>query len=200
MYNNEDEWIPLGKEGWLSLDDEDNAITRYREYYHKNPRVSFEYRANRVSDYLDFSKASIPCPIGFEGKTIVALNHPHRITSLIREKESGVEYISEGLIATYPIDKIIDRYREFYKAVLPKEFQELTVGDVYRKASELNATRTKIRDYVFNSKNNPPIVCFMFPYYRSKNDEHQKEFVKKLVDDLFVCGYGLSSCFEISPP
>lgn len=188
---------------WASLcesenggNDVDDRLLRSREYYWKGVCLPYETRPGNVSDILVLEEEYPQSPLGENGVLMPAVNHPHRIVSLIREHESEVEYIDEGLITTYPLDRLITEYKKYYENNIQKEFKDLSIGQVYKNVQKKDKN-LKVCEFTIWDKNNPPLIAFTFPFYSGNNDE-RIQFTEELVNKMFVCGYGLSYISQVA--
>lgn len=118
---------------WSSIcvgEDPESLLLKSRKHYGKGVCTPREARPGRVSDLIDFS-CRINAPDALCKRLMPALNHPQRLTAQIRAREAGVEYISEGLIVTFPIDKLKTAFKKFYKKNIDTAFKNLNIGQVY---------------------------------------------------------------------
>lgn len=175
----------------------DEKLAKYREYFGKGLCMAYECRPNRISDLIDFTVEPPVSPLGLDGIPLPAINHPYRLVSIIREKERNVEYLSEGLIVTYPVDKLIQTFRAFCKKNLDRRLSSLKCGDVYRYAHPDERDKLII-ELVTQESNNPALVSFSFPLFHGNTKENE-EFKKSLVDRMAFCGYNLSYPAIVSP-
>lgn len=177
---------------WGSIcagEDPESLLLKSRKHYSKGICISCEARSGHVSDLIDFN-CCINAPDTLGKRLMPALNHPQRLTAQIRDREADVEYISEGLIVTFPIDKLKAAFKKFYEKNIDVAFKNLSIGQVYTLVDS-NVSCSKISEFSNWSKDNPALIAFAIPFYRG-NIEKRKQFEKDLVDSLFVCGYNLS--------
>jgi hypothetical protein len=169
----------------------------YSQNFYEKTGAGFKYQArpNKISSLLSLNEDYPLTPSSFDGYPMVGLNHPHRLVSLIREKEYEVEYIQEGLITTYPVDELVSLYQKFFIEKIPNELKRLSIGEIYKKA---NTTRkhSKIYKYIAHDPKNQPIIGFYFPSFKG-NDKKMEEIIKEFVDCVYVCGYNLSHITKI---
>ena len=169
----------------------------YSQNFYEKTGAGFKYQArpNKISSLLSLNEDYPLTPSSFDGYPMVGLNHPHRLVSLIREKEYEVEYIDEGLITTYPVDELVSLYQKFFMEKIPNELKRLSIGEIYKKA---NTTRkhSKIYKYIAHDPKNQPIIGFYFPSFKG-NDKKMEEIIKEFVECVYVCGYNLSHITKI---
>lgn len=185
---------------WANLcesnQDEDELLSKSRKFYRKTGfGFTYQARPRNVSELLSCNENYSLIPSSFNGIPIVGLNHPHRLVSLIREQEYEVEYIDEGLITTYPIEKVVALYKNFFKDKIPSELSKLRIGEIYKKANK-NRTQSKIYKYFAQDANNQPLIGFYFPIFKN-GDVKIEQLIKEFVDRLYVCGYNLSNVSRI---
>ena len=182
---------------WSCLCESKDDLSKKSNKFYRKTGAGFTYqtRPGRVSDLLSLHGDYPLTPSSFNGIPVVGLNHPHRLVSLIREQEYEVEYISEGLITTYPIDKLVSIYQKFFIEKIPNELKNLDIGEIYKKANS-NKKHSKIYTYIAQDPNNQPLIGFYFPLFRG-NSKKMKELMKEFVDRVYVCGYNLSNVTKI---
>lgn len=157
----------------------------------------YAQRFEPVSKYLTClleSKEHVGCSIHD-----FCLNHPNRILNRLRENESGTVYVSEGLIKTFPVEKLIKAFRSWYRRKVNPRYADLSFSDIVEKhdrTDELNDFLTaKISDIVdFNEHldSDNKIVTFYIPF-KKDNIEEYNMLLCDLCDSLYVCGYNLTS-------
>ena len=171
---------------------------RYRIFYDKALTITTYDRPYPVSDLLNLESSFPVTPLGKDLVPLVGINHPHRTTLLIRENESEREHIFEGLITTYPKPKLIEQYKDFCEENLNSRLLSLNAGEVLTKVKSGFENKPLI-DYIIEDPNNPPIIAFMIPFFKTVKTEIDQRniFIKGLVDRLSVCGYNLSQATQL---
>ena len=117
------------------------------------------------------------------------IGNPIRLTNLIRKNESHIEYVNEGLIKTYPKDKLISGYRRFCKMNLDSNLNSVLIGDMFENPPSVWKKSERIVDLTIEDLNRPGVIGFIMPF---KKNEDQSDIIKKLVDSMYVYGWNLS--------
>lgn len=142
---------------------------------------------------IDF-KVDVKSPLQDSLCTCWSINHPHCLASAIRNCESNVEFLDEGLIVTYPLSKLTAGYSKAYKKFADASLQDLRVTDVVPNSSDA----TKLSDFCFNDVKNPGLVVFLFPIFSDQQTKFKEFILPELVDTLYVYGYNLSQFAEFT--
>lgn len=185
---------------WAGLINESECIedilSRSREYYDKGFCLPYETRIGNVSELLMLNGEYPQSPLGTDGVLMPAINHPHRLVSRIRECESDVEYIDEGLITSYPLERVIAQYKKCYEKDMQDEFKNLSIGQIYKKVQK-DDEHIKVSEFKIWDINNPPLIAFAFPSYIG-DDDMREQFERELADKMFICGYSLSYVSQVA--
>ena len=176
-------------------DDFENQLAEYRTRYGKHPVVSYECRLDPVSKLLETGFSENLTPLIERPMPVVSLNAWTRILELIRNRESGIEYLYEALIKTFPPEKFISEYsrlcrREFGGAVSSIRTSALARPDELNVISEFLIDSAFVKDY---------LVVLHFPYLKNIETRPAEDLLRKIVDGLFVCGYNLALCQKLPP-
>jgi len=130
------------------------------------------------------------------------LNSPTNLTKLIRENESDIIYLSEGLIHTVDKALLQKRYREVCRTCMPATLYNLRMHDVYAGYKENDGKR--IIDYTFFTEPDMkilPLVRILFAMYSSGKDEEDTAksttIAKDIADKLYFAGYNFSSVSKV---
>lgn len=116
------------------------------------------------------------------------LNSPNRFTKLIRENEANEFMLNDGLIKTYPAKQANNIFKKFCKKNLPSELLNIKYSDTELvKMHYDNIIDAKDDEYKDNNAIEQKIN-FLFPFYKDEKDK-LIDFIKKLSDAMFVCGY-----------
>ena len=117
----------------------------------------------------------------------------------IRLNESDVIYINEGLIKTYPIEKLVSVFRSWFHRKIDTKFVDISFADIVEKHNRTNELdtyfNTRLIDIVdVNEKleSENTIVTFYFPFEKD-NALKADSLLHDLCDSLYVCGYNLAS-------
>ena len=172
-------------ENGFNILNEHGEYNRYLEYYGKDALSMFvEYRSVLMSEYILDSVLVNPPKSPFDDETRMyqPLNHPHRYTNLIRENEKDVAIMSEGLIDSFPVEKVISKYVKYCESILDDELIELGIHLKFRY-----------------DKNNPGLVGFNFPMWKDKKKDSDTiaDIIKCLSDEMFLYGWGLSASAKL---
>lgn len=132
-------------------DDFENLLAEYRARYGKRPVVSYECRLDPVSKLLETGFSENMTPLGERPMPVVSFNAQTRISELIRNRESGIEYLHEALIKTFPPKKLISEYsrlcrREFGDAVSGIRTSALARPDELNVVSEFLVDSAFVKD------------------------------------------------------
>lgn len=174
-------------------------------YYEKDVLGTIcQYRPGLVSDLIGLERMPVvECCERLDEPPRWILNNPFRLTDIIRRKERTVTYVSEGLIKTFPKDKLAKRYSKYCMDHLPAELNSLRVSDVY--AGYRGKPNVKIADYAYFNEPDEEVsslVRFMFATYSTgdvkMDSDKAKSFIDGLIEELYWCGYNFSNLRRIS--
>lgn len=179
-------WKPINV-----LESDEDLICKSNGYYRKGICQPIPYRSYPPSDLIDSPIFESMSPLDESPR--FNINSPHRLTSLIREFEHAVSYVSEGLIRTFPTKLLIKRYRKFVSTHMDSVFADMKIKDLI--PVERNCGNTKVIDYSWCNEPTleiSPLVRFI--YVAFKADDFAKTTLSDLVNDMYACGYNLSRC------
>ena len=165
-------------------------LDEYRSFYHKEFSLPAMMRNNPISSLYFGRLAYESNDNGFDYRTMLpfeTIDNPIRLTNLIRKNESHIEYVNEGLIKTYPKEKLVSGYRKFCQSNLNTKLNSITVGEVFANPPSLWNDSDKIVELTIEDKNRPGVVGFVLPFVDEPSD-----IIKKLVDEMYVYGWNLS--------
>lgn len=163
---------------------EQDSIYRYERYYSKGLCLYCVTGLPRAEKYL--ADHDIESPSLNEGM-YMTLNHPTSLRHYICENEQDWCPTYEGLIATYPIHKLIEKYKTWCNKNLDKTLRELPLSDVL--PTYFVGSSGKLVDRVVRLKRFDQLVTFLLPAYKGKDVKSQ---ISEIVDDFYICGYDLS--------
>ena len=165
-------------------------LDEYRSFYHKEFSLPAMMRNNPVSSLYSGKLVYESNDNGFDYRTMLpfeTIDNPIRLTNLIRKNESHIEYVNEGLIKTYPKEKLVSGYRKFCQSNLNTKLNSITVGEVFVNPPSLWNDSEKIVELTIEDKNRPGVVGFVLPF-----EDEPSDIIKKLVDEMYVYGWNLS--------
>lgn len=169
-----------------------NQLDKYRSFYNKTFSLPSMMRTNPISSLYGESLYESMRDSKFDNRTMLpfeVIGNPIRLTNLIRKYESNIEYVSEGLIKTYPKNKLISGYRKFCQSNLDSKLNSISIGDVFANPPAMWNGSDKIVDLTIEDENRPGVIGFVMPYV---SGEDPSIMVKKLVDAMYVHGWNLS--------
>lgn len=178
-----------------------NNVTQEVNFYHKDIcNLNEHYRLRPVSSYMTdetYIFRKMPdLPYAY-----ACLNEPNAFTRLIRENEANDLIVGEGLIKTYPAKKALAVFKRFCKDNLPHELLDLKMSDT-ELVKMHNERIIDLFDDSFDDNDIIDKIWFQFPFY-DKDEGKLSEFIKKLNDVMFVCGYSYASshryCVAVQP-
>ena len=162
------------------------------------PRVKFRNSNQKVSRWL--------LPV-FErlwfnniGKLDTVHAHPindsFNLFRLVQENEvkHGIQYLSEGLITTYPTKKFIDAFLSRMEKHVPEELRGLKFSDIDPEGDETQMFGYTAATREVNGVSS--MVSFPIPVRTDELSEFKNVVISK-VDTMYVYGYDLSSISEL---
>ena len=164
--------------------EEQELLEKYMEFYNKPYGLFYEMRDGNVSKYFT-NNDSIKTPLYYDMEPMFSLNHPNKVTKLIRENENDYISVFEGLIKTYPIDKLKDEYKRFYENNVDKELKNIKASEIIKVKDQ----NVKMSELSFTSKDNISLIFFMFPI---RKDVDPEPLIKNMIDKFYWCGYNFS--------
>ena len=172
-------------------------------YYHKNMPTICPYRPYPPSDLIDFDKFPITeSKYPLDTPPAWCINNPNRLTALIREKESDVSYMSEGLIKTAKKELLHKIFKKSLIEHVPEELRNLKISALGTGTNNGDET---VFDYAFFNepeKEITPIARFVFAIYSSgsleADDKAAGDIAKDIADELYCCGYNFSAIRRIA--
>lgn len=159
-----------------------NIAVISNEYLHYFNKVSgsrlVQMRGSKtLSKYLKFT----PSHHIHEQSQCFCINDEDRVVNSIREKEKRLSIIQEGLIVTYPTEKVVNHFKkEFHKTVSPE------LVDANMPSSD-----QKVVDFLVLSDENVNVSPEIMVCLPAKDDADIKRLVKYFTDDFVKSGYYL---------
>lgn len=164
--------------------EEQDLMDKYMDFYNKPYGLFYEMRDGNVSKYFK-NNDSIKTPLYYDMEPMFSLNHPNKVTKLIRENENDYISVFEGLIKTYPIDKLKNEYKKFYENNVDKELRDIKASEIVKVKDQ----NVKMSELSFTSKDNTSLIFFLIPVHKNVNPD---SIIKKMIDDFYWCGYNFS--------
>lgn len=161
---------------------ENILFEEYNRYFQKSPTAwTVRSRGKKVlSENIDFKfdeHFSNIYPKYF------CLNDPASSVSYIRKNETNYKILDEGLIATYPTEKVLKYFKTLFKKVVnPKLVEETIPG-----------TQTKIYDFVQLSDENEKISPLLMICVPALNSAEFSKLIKFFTDSFAKTGYYMSA-------
>lgn len=155
----------------------------YRDYFMKNPGSRlFMTRGRKVSSGMTFRLNEHVCPgLRPDGW---ALNDPASALKFIREHERGISILDEGLIETYPTEKVVNHFRK----VLFRKFVNPRLKDV-----KIPHTNVKTVDYLELSDPLERVSPMMTVCVPCDGKDDVKRLVGVMTDKFMKFGYYMTS-------
>ena len=175
----------------------DNQILKqYKQFYKKDVFCGplLENKGWNPSRYAKHNGIDVISLCNSNGK---CLNYQNNYTKLIRENEAHQQYLWEALIKTYPVSKLIMKFKDWCKKNIDPQLQNAAFEDIGE-----NTINGKVIDYIdipdcYEDKDYPGTVTFYvpIPYQNDKKKQGKdaEQLALKLADELYVCGYNLAN-------
>lgn len=168
-------------------------LNEYSDFYWKCGTV-YETRSVPASRLLLESGKSDdslhPCGLCFH-----SLNHPLNLTNAMRKMDSEYIILDEALIATYPLDKLVAKFKKFFLNEMDSTLVKLKMCDVLKHPPARHG-QDRVVDWHLCSADSH-IVEFILPYFVSDFVDW-RELVEKLSRSMYVCGWNLDSADKVS--
>ena len=107
----------------------------YCKYYKKNPLTAHhcDSRATSLEKLYSIDISARDRVNFFPESVDLCLNDICRMTNVIREKEHDIIYVTEGLIKTYPIEKAVSTYKQWFDDNVDSRLKDSKLSDVVKK-------------------------------------------------------------------
>lgn len=154
----------------------------YKQYFRKDPAAwSVKSRGNRLlSKNIDFQInghfSSIQPKYFCINDTVNSIQH-------IRKYETKFKILDEGLIATYPTEKVLRYFKSQFKKVVQPQLIEQTFPQ----------SQQKIYDFVELSDKNEKISPLMMVCVPAIDENDVERLIKFFTDDFVKTGYYLTA-------
>lgn len=176
----------------------------YCKYYKKNPLTAHhcDSRATSLEKLYSIDISARDRVNFFPESVDLCLNDMCRMTNAIREKEHDIIYVTEGLIKTYPIEKAVSTYKQWFDDNVDSRLKDSKLSDVVKKHAGTKSLDDKmdfkIKDIVehhafSDDSTQPGILTFLVPLTEDQIDELSAEdMIKDLAHSMYRCGYNLA--------
>ena len=109
---------------------ENELQKKYRQYYCKSQlMIWLEGRGNSSDIALKYNLSFDDTAVQHQLVFRYPLNYKNSFVKLLRENEQDTGYLSEGLIATYPVRVLEKQYMRYVAEVLPDKLMKLKFKD-----------------------------------------------------------------------
>lgn len=172
------------------------ALKQYRAFYKKSAFCGplLESKQWCPSKYAQLGGVDT---VPFIRGAASCLNYANNYTMLIQRFEHNQQYLWEALIKTYPVKKLVEKFKSWCKDNLSKEMQDVSFEDIGERSIS-----GRIIDYIdipdcYEDKDFPGTLTFYVPVERQEDEKQQESHAEKLAlefaDNLYVCGYNLAN-------
>ena len=170
---------------------ENELQKKYRQYYCKSPlMIWLEGRGNSSDIALKYNLSFDDTAVQHQLVFRYPLNYKNSFVKLLRENEQDTGYLSEGLIATYPVRVLEKQYMRYVAEVLPDKLMKLKFKDTDMQTviSTFDVRELDVKTGIAG------LVTVYFPYYdNSVANKAAKEFSEM----AHASGYDLSDHAKI---
>ena len=150
----------------------------YKTYFRKKSNV-FVVKSRglkKISDYIDFEVKSHECER-------FCLNDRSNVIAKIRLNESKFMILDEGLIMTYPTEKVLSYFKRLYMKYVSNDLVNAVFPGTTTKVSDF-------RELFDDNESVSPLLMICVPVHDNKD---AKRLLKIMTDEFAKTGYYMTS-------
>ena len=150
----------------------------YKRYFRKSPGafVIKSRNTKKISDYVGVESKSHEC-------CSFCLNDKSSAINGIRLNESGFMILDEGLITTYPTEKVLSHFKRLYAKYVSDDLADAVFPGTNAKISDF-------RELSDTTERVSPLLMICVPAH---DDEDARRLVKAMTDEFAKTGYYMTS-------